>query len=378
VRILVAHNVACRRPGGMSRIMEFLHRPLRVAGHQVDYLCSEDVPPAARGRMGRFVFPWLVRRQVVGAAAAGSPYDIVNVHEPSSAPLARFRRGTGGAAVVVTTHGVERRAWDLALEERALGRSGPPWGTRVWYPLSSLWQSHLGLTHADGVFCLSVEDRDYLTRQMGVAAERIVRIFPGADPVFAEAAREREYGSGSRLVFAGTWRKNKGIEDLVPAFTEIARRHSLARLTVLGAGVPDAAVRSAFPPDLHPRVTSVATRTDEETAQVLATHDIFILPSLFEGTPLTLMEAMASGLPIVTTETCGMRDVIRHGDNGLLVPIRSPHAIVTALGRLLEDAPFRRRLGEAARAEALSRYTWDRVAVPVAQAYERLTAGRRP
>lgn len=376
MRILVAHNVPRRRPGGMMRIMEFLHRPLAAQGHQVDFLCSEDVARGARGRASRFAFPWLVRDWAVRAARAGTPYDIVNVHEPHSALITTVRGGTGDPAVVVTTHGVEQRAWELALEERKLGRAGPALGSRVWYPLSSLWQSRVGLTHADAVFCLSLEDRDYLARTIGVELERIVRVFPGAEPVFGEAARERSYAAATRLVFAGTWRKNKGIEDLVPAFGELARARRDLQLTVLGAGVADTVVKGAFPPELRARVTSVATETDEETARVLAGCDVFLLPSLFEGTPLTLMEAMASGLPIVTTETCGMRDVIKDDENGLLVPIRSPAAIVAAVTRLLGDAGMRQRLGSAAQAEASSRYTWETVAQTLAQTYERLTAAR--
>jgi glycosyltransferase involved in cell wall biosynthesis len=356
------------------RIMEFLHRPLAAQGHEVDFLCSEDV--AKGGRASRLVFPWVVRERAVRAAAAGTPYDIVNVHEAQSALIATVRGGTGDPAVVVTTHGVEQRAWELALEERKLGRAGPGLGSRVWQPLSSLWQSRVGLTHADAVFCLSTEDRDYLVRTIGVETERIVRVFPGAEPVFGTAAAGRDYASATRLVFAGAWRKNKGIEDLVPAFAELAGRYADLRLTVLGAGVGDAVVRGAFPPSLRERVTPVATATDEETARVLAGCDLFVLPSLFEGTPLTLMEAMASGLPIVTTNTCGMRDVIKHGENGLLIPRRAPADIVAAVTRLRADAELRRTLGEAARQAARSHYTWEAVARDVATAYERLAAGR--
>jgi glycosyltransferase involved in cell wall biosynthesis len=375
MRILVAHNIPRRRPGGPMRIMEFLHRPLAAAGHQVDFLCSEDV--AKGGRTSRLVFPWVVRERAVQAAAQGKPYAIVNVHEAQSALIATVRGGTGDPAVVVTTHGVEQRAWELALEERKLGRAGPGLGSRVWHPLSSLWQSRVGLTHADAVFCLSSEDRDYLARTIGVESERIVRIFPGAEPAFGAAAAQRSYASATRLVFAGAWRKNKGIEDLVPAFGELARDHPDLQLTILGAGVADTVVKGAFPAELRARVIAVSTLTDDETAGVLARCDIFVLPSLFEGTPLTLMEAMASGLPIVTTGTCGMRDVIKHGDNGLLIPIRSPAALVAAVTRLLGDAALRRKLGEAAGSRARSHYTWGNVSRQVAEVYERLAAGQR-
>lgn len=99
--------------------------------------------------------------------------------------------------------------------------------------------------------------------------------------------------------------------------------------------------------------------------------DLFLLPSLFEGTPLTLIQAMMSGLPIVTTSTCGMKDVIDSG-TGLLIPIRSPEAIVAAVDRLMADRGLRERLGRGAQLAALDRYTWDRVAQPVEDAYLRV------
>jgi glycosyltransferase involved in cell wall biosynthesis len=81
------------------------------------------------------------------------------------------------------------------------------------------------------------------------------------------------------------------------------------------------------------------------------------------------MEAMHSGLPIVTTDVCGMRDVIGDGRNGLLVPVRSPGHIAAAINRLAQDETLRESLGSAARADALSRYTWRESAKGVWEAY---------
>lgn len=372
LRILVAHNVRCDRRGGMSRIMRLIHDPATRAGDEVEYLCAEHAPASARGRLGRLGFPLLVWRRAREAARAGRPYDVVNVHEPSAALVASLRAQLGGCAVTVTSHGVERRAWELAQEERRLHRSAPGWKTRVVYPLTSLWQSDLGLRRADQIFCLSFEDRDYLTRRYRIPPERIARLYPGADPVFAAAAVARDYARATRLLFAGTWRKNKGIEDFVPAFTTLARSRPELMLTVAGAGVSEDLVRRAFPSELRWRISCAETSTDPETAAVYAGTDLYVLPSLFEGTPLTLLEAMMSGLPIVTTNTCGMKDVIEHDRTGLLVPIRSPDSIVAAVERLLDRPDDRARLGGAARVLAAERYTWERVAEPVRLAYERL------
>jgi glycosyltransferase involved in cell wall biosynthesis len=377
LRILVAHHVPRARTGGMSRIMGFLHDRLARDGHAVEYLCAEDVPRPLRGRPARLSFPLLVLRRAAAAARRGRPYDLVNVHEPQSAAVAAFRALAGDPVVVVTSHGVERRAWELALEERRLGRDGPGLKSRLVYPLTSLWQSSLGLRRADHLFCLNEEDRHYLTRWLRRPAGDVTRIFPGADPLYARAAAGRDYGRCRRLLFPATWRKNKGVEDLVPAFAALAARHPGVTLTVLGGGVPEEVVRRAFPEPVRGRVQCVHVTSDAESAAAYASADLLVLPSLFEGTPLTLMEAMMSGLPVVTTATCGMKDVVRDGENGLLVPTRSPEAVAAAAERLLGDHALRERLGRSAREEALRKYTWDRVAEPVREAYERLCAEAR-
>ncbi|MET0626295.1 MAG: glycosyltransferase family 4 protein [Pyrinomonadaceae bacterium] len=376
LRILVAHNVARARTGGMSRIMGFIHDHVEAAGHEVEYFTAEDAGGRLGGRLSRFSFPVLVRRHAARAARAGRAFDVVNVHEPSSAVVAAFKKGAGDPAVVVTSHGVERRGWRLALEELRLGRRGPSLKTRVVYPLTGLSQADAGLRRADHVFCLNYEDRDYLVGELGRAPERVTRIYPAAGEAFSSASRARSYARCRRVLFAATWRKNKGVEDLVPAYAELAARDARLELAVLGAGVPDAEVRAAFPAEVRARVRCVRAETEAETAAAFADADLFVLPSLFEGTPLTLVEAMASGLPVVTTATCGMRDVVRDGENGLLVPTRSPSAIASAVERLVGDESLRARLGSHARAEAAERYRWNLVAAPVLEVYERLCAAR--
>ena len=376
LRILVAHNVRCQEPGGMSRIMNLIHDRVERAGHEVDYLCAEDAGSIGQGRLARFRYPFLVWRKARAAEREGHPYDIINVHEPSAAAVSGFRRGIS-AAIVVTSHGVEQRAWEVALEEKRLGRSGPGWKSRLWHPLTSLWQSEVALSKADQVFCLNEEDRAYLTRRFEIPGERILRIYPGADAIFSTAAAGRDYSTATQLLFAGTWRKNKGIEDFVPAFVRLAAEWPSLTLLVAGAGVPVESVREHFPEELRLRVDTVHTSTDAATAEVYAKADLFVLPSLFEGTPLTLMEGMMSGLPIVTTDTSGMKDVIAHERTGLLVPVRSSEAIFAAVNRLLLDPGERARLGQAAQAEARERYTWDRVSEPVLATYLHLAERKR-
>jgi glycosyltransferase involved in cell wall biosynthesis len=372
MRILVAHNVPRARTGGMSRIMGFIHDRVVAAGSTVDYFCAEDVPAHLSGRLARFTFPFLVRKRAIDAARAGQAYDIINVHEPSSAAVSCRRASMSNPKLVVTTHGVEQRGWALSLEELHLGRGGPGLRTRVVYPLTSLWQSSVGLRRADHIFCLNCEDRDFLRTSLKIADRMITRIYPGASHIYTPIGRTRSYAKVDRLLFAGTWLDRKGIKDMVAAFTRLAELYPELCLQVLGGGCTEERIREDFPVQIRSRVSSVHSSNETETAAIYAGADVYVLPSLFEGTPLTLIEAMMSGMPIVTTSTCGMKDVIDDGENGLLAPVRSPEAITLAVERLIHDEALRSRLGRKACADALEHYTWDKVALPVIDAYVRL------
>ena len=357
--------------------MVFLHENLEKAGHRVDFINSEDLRHRLKSYFWeRFTFPLLVAQRAREAAARGEPYDIINVHEPHGVAIVLARRRAGRPFIVVTSHGVEERAWRLALEELKLGRSGPSLRSRLIYPLTSLWQTTFSLRHADHVFCLNGQDKDFLVSELKRDPTTVTRIFPGASPVYARKLDRNR--PPRKLLFAGTWRKNKGIEDMVPAFDRLAKRHPELELVIVGGGVPEEEIRSHFCSDLRKRISCFQTSGDEENSSIHAACDVFVLPSLFEGTPLTLIEAMASGLPIVTTNVCGMKDAIVHEKNGLLIPIRSPDSIVLAVERLLEDESLRRRIGAQAQSDALEKYGWSTSGEHVQVVYEQMIKRRRP
>ena len=292
--------------------------------------------------------------------------DVVNVHEPHGAAVAMLRGGQDATAVVAMTHGVEQRGWEMSLADPV---TRPSWKTRCVYPASSLWQSRMALRCADHVICLNTQDREFLAQRFGVDSARITRVTPGADSIFGETAAARRYGPPKRLLFAGTWIPRKGTHILAAAFERLCTEGSPLELDVLGAGVPEERVHADFSPAVRDRVRVIAAQTDRETAAAMAASDIFVLPSLFEGTPLTLIEAMWSALPIVTTATAGMRDVVRHEHNGLLTAPGDVEALTRSLDRLAGDAGLCRTLGHAAHDTATAHFTWSRTAEAFESAY---------
>ena len=116
----------------------------------------------------------------------------------------------------------------------------------------------------------------------------------------------------------------------------------------------------------------------EDMPNTLAQTDIFCLPSYREGVPNALIEACACGLPIVTTDVPGCRDVVTHGVNGLLVPVRNAFALAGALETLLTSPELRQRMGTAGRETAINKFSNTKVNAETLGVYKTLLSASQP
>jgi glycosyltransferase involved in cell wall biosynthesis len=369
-RVLVAHNVTRGHWGGMARLMEAIHTELKALGWETDYFTADDLPALGSKRFRRYAFTWYARRHAREAFLRGQPYDVINVHEPSGAAIVLGKLKLGAPAVVAMSHGVEQRYWELRLSTNPCGPEPPSLKTRISFPMLSLWQSRLTLKRADHVLCLNEEDREFLVNRFDIDLQRITRIFPGTSPEFPSAAARRSYDrTSNKLIFSGTWIERKGIRQLIEAFSVLAERYHELQLGLLGAGAPAETVLADFPASLHSRIVVFPPLSHAECAEVLLDYDLFLLPSFFEGTPLALIEAMCTGIPVITTATCGMKDVVQDGENGLLISPGNSEQLVRSAEIIMTDSHLRRRLGKQGARDASTKYTWKAAAELVNAAY---------
>jgi glycosyltransferase involved in cell wall biosynthesis len=141
-------------------------------------------------------------------------------------------------------------------------------------------------------------------------------------------------------------------------------------LAIGGGDLQDELVRYADAKGLASRVHWVGPRRD--LGNLLAAMDVFVMPSLWEGLPLSLVLAMGVGLPVVATAVAGIPEVVHDGRTGLLVPPGDAGALGAALARIVADADFSERLGREARAWVLPRFGVDRYVDAVVALYDTL------
>jgi glycosyltransferase involved in cell wall biosynthesis len=165
------------------------------------------------------------------------------------------------------------------------------------------------------------------------------------------------------VVFAARLLRDKGTSEFVAAARLLRQRGVEARFVLAGERDPlNPSTVSARDVDGWVRegvVESLGWVSDMPA--LLAGCHIVCLPSHREGLPKSLIEAAAAGRPIVTTDVPGCRDVVRHEDNGLVVPARDARALADAMQRLIEDAALRAQMGARGRVRAEQEFGLDAV-----------------
>jgi glycosyltransferase involved in cell wall biosynthesis len=212
-----------------------------------------------------------------------------------------------------------------------------------------------------------------LTAYSLLGRKRVHLVYNGIDLEHFHPGSEEQLGDGSRpttmLFVSGPNDPTKGLSELLQAFQILRPRHPGLRLKIVGDPAPGSTQVSG--------VEVLGKLSRAQMAEAYRGSDLFVLPTLADNTPVTLMEAMASGLPAVATQVGGIPEMVEPGVTGTLVPRGDVPALAAALEGLANDAPLRRSMGRAARSKALSRFSKERMALELERIYEGL-AGIAP
>jgi glycosyltransferase involved in cell wall biosynthesis len=179
--------------------------------------------------------------------------------------------------------------------------------------------------------------------------------------------------AGPVIGTVGRLHRQKGHTVLIDAAALVARDFPAARFVIIGEGEERAAL------ERKAGIVGVAQRFEMTGASHdvpfrLASMDLFVLPSLWEGLPLTLLEAMAVGVPVVATSVDGVAEVIEDGEDGLLVPPGDSSALAAAIVRLLRDPQHAHEMGSRAMEKVKIDFGVDRMVRQTEEVYRRALA----
>jgi len=217
------------------------------------------------------------------------------------------------------------------------------------------------------------QDDQAIIASLGVAY-RDIHLVPGAGVDTSGYAPSPESEGVQLVVLPARMLWDKGVGEFVDAAKQLRQRGVKARFVLVGEpdeGNPASVSEEQLRAWQNEGVIEWWGRR-EDMPQVYAQSHIVCLPSYREGLPKSLLEAASCGRPIVTTNVPGCRDVVRDGDNGLLVEAREAAALANALARLLADPALRLKMGQRGRERVLNEFSQEKIVAQVMEIYREM------
>jgi glycosyltransferase involved in cell wall biosynthesis len=292
----------------------------------------------------------------VRAFLLASNPDILAAHSSKAGVLGRIAAAAMGLPVVFTAHG-----WAFT--------DGVPMLRRHVYSAIDRWTVPL----ADAVITVSEYDRRLALRKRVGTEHQTVTIHNGMPELASNALHAKPDGSPPQLVMVARFEAPKDHATLLCALSGLTALQWT--LKVVGDGpLLGPTQRMAANLGLAHRVEFAGYCSD--VAGVLAASHVFVLSSNWEGLPLTIVEAMRAGLPVIASDVGGVSELVEDGRTGYLVPAKSPLILAERLRNLLEDASTRRSFGGAGRRRFEESFTLECMYEKTLALYERVLARR--
>jgi MMP alpha-(1->4)-mannosyltransferase len=387
--------------GGQGVYVRHLSRELVRSGHHVDVLSGQPYPALDAG-------PSLIEVPSLDLYREPDPFrmprlteyrDWIDALEVGTMMTAGFPEPMTFALRAGRWLRARRQAYDVVHDNQSLGygllRLGLPLVTTVHHPVQIDRRLELeaaqgfrrlslrrwyGFTrtqlrvarHLRHVITVSESSRDEIEEHLGIAAGRVEVIPVGADTDLFSPDPRVPRVPGRVVTTASADVPLKGLLPLVEAIAKV-RTERPVELVIIGslrAGGPVADAIDRY--SLTGAVRFTGRITDAELVHQLRSAEVVVVPSLFEGFSLPLIEAMACATPVVSTTGGALREVAgADGESALLVPPGDAQALAAAIGRALDDPDLRARLGASGRARVVERFTWRAVAARTAEVYRR-------
>jgi phosphatidyl-myo-inositol alpha-mannosyltransferase len=357
-------------PGGVREHVRGLAEALIELGHEVSVIAPADedadlpayVVPAGRavpvpynGSVARLSFGYLSASRVRRWLKEGD-FDVLHVHEPAAPSLSLLACWVADGPIVATMHA-------------ALPRS------RVLHAARPILAS--ALEKISGRIAVAEPARNTLVEHLGGDAVLIPNGINAGQYAKAEPLPGFP-GTGGTLGFLGRMDEpRKGLDILLAGFVLLAAERPDLRLLIAGRGDPGE-VMAQVPAALQPRVVLLGEVSDADRVRMLHSVDVFCAPNTGgESFGYVLVEAMASGAPIVASDIDAFRQVLRGGEAGDLFEVGSAAGLAAAAARLLDD-PARRATLAAAATAAVRQFDWSVIARDVLRVYQAVApaAGR--
>lgn len=344
-------------------------------GHEVYYYSTDNLPHQLPEITKRILFPGFVAAQI---ATLSRKYriDAIDSSTGDAWLWGKIRQYSKDKLPIWVTrsHGLEHIKHLGIQESVKCGDLPLSWKYHLYRGSFHLWEVATSLRCADLVLLLNQVESEYAIKQLGVNPKRVRIVKNGIPETFLNlpfdpipTAEDSTIG----IAIVATYIPRKGSRYSSSALNSILVRYPQVKVSFLGTVHSEAQVYADFYPSVRDRIRVVPRYTHEMLPNLLKGHQIKLLPSISEGFPMALVEAMACGLAPITTATPGLTEIVQDGYNGLVISVRDSPALEQALERLITDIVYLNKLRRNAYNTAQS-YSWLNIASQTLSFYEKV------
>jgi len=291
-------------------------------------------------------------------------YDLIHAHCHLflSTIMASLVRRIGSPPLIITTHGI-------------MSASAPDWFNLLYMKTIGKWT----LKSADRVICYTEMEKDKLANMLKIDSEKISVIPNGVDTdLFRPDPNNNKQSNQSNaitILWVGRFVRGKGVEYLIQAAKILVKEVPDLKILLVGDGPSKGKIKGLIEKfNLKKNVIIKENVPNENMPEVYQKSDIFVLPSLNEGVPKTLLEAMACGIPVIISEFPHLEELIKNA--GLTFPKGDVHALADKIMRLIRDRELAKELGNNGRNKIVEGHSWGNTVLKTTELYEEV-AGRK-
>ncbi|WP_440953858.1 glycosyltransferase family 4 protein [Methanosarcina sp. Mfa9] len=283
-----------------------------------------------------------------------SNYDIIHAHSHLyfSTNLCAVARQLSSSPLVITNHGLN-------------SQTAPKWFQDIYTATGA----RLTFAAADKIICYTETEKKELV-DLGIKFGKIEVIHNGINTDLFVPASEPCYNK-KRLLWIGRYAKGKGVDYLVDAFRILKEKYPDVSLTMVGRGPDkDRIVQKIHALDLAGSIILKDFVPNSEIVDLYQNSSIFVLPSLEEGVPRTILEAMSCGIPVVCSRLPQLVDIVNGG--GFLVPVKDSQTLADRILEVFSDPALAEKLGENGRKKVVENFSWKDTVKETIRLYEGL------
>ena len=296
----------------------------------------------------------IIPNMFVDLVKVQSKYDIVHAHSHLffATNLSAVARQLGSTPLVITNHGLN-------------SQTAPKWFQDVYTATGARFT----FAAADKIICYTEAEKKEIIN-LGIKSRKIRVIHNGIDTDLFVPSKDTSFDK-KNLLWVGRYARGKGLDYLIDAFNIVKSRHSEATLTMIGEGPEkDRIVQKINDLKLDNSIIMKDFVPNSELAGLYQNSSVFVLPSLEEGVPRTILEAMSCGIPVVCSSLPQLVDIVDGG--GMLVPVKDSETLADRISEVLSSSSLAEEFRENGRRNVIENYSWKDTVKKTVRLYEEL------